>query len=197
MYHNTIHIIFTSVPESGIDFTYNFLISKDAWLRNHQPIEYQKLLDKFHNCGINPNYINFPDVADKNKKVFCEYNGTPLFEIFFKAYERVLKIHGFNITFEYGSMIKGKFYPNNMNFYSSISFERDMYGGEDVITGVNYKKRIENYQIVDKCGKIIDSMSYVNFNNFESEQLGDDFFKSHKVSVYLRKYKLDLIQQSI
>jgi len=197
MYHDTIHIIFTSVPQSDIDFKYNFLISKNDWLLNHKPIVYQELLDKLYSYGFNPDYINFPDIKDKNQNVFCEYNGAPNFIIFFKAFEKILKPQGFNITFEYGSMIDGKFYPNNMNFYSSISFVQSYYGEKDIIDGISYCKSDECYQIVNSDGEIVDSMSstyggYSKYNNNkEDEKLKDEFFKRHRVSVYLRKYKLE------
>jgi len=190
MYHDTIHIIFTSLPKSDIDFKYNFLISKNDWLLNHKPIVYQELLDKMENFGFNVDFFNFPDIKDKTQNVFCEYNGTPNFQLFFKAFERILKPQGFNITFEYGSMIDGKFYPNNMNFYASIGFIKDAYGDKDVIDGVNYKKRFECYQIVDSCGEVVDSIFGANLNDSESKELKEEFFKNYKVSVYLRKYKL-------
>jgi len=197
MYHNTINIKFNSTPENSVNFSYNFLISKTAWLPNHKPIVYKELLDKMKNYGFNIDFINFPDMKDHTQNVFCEYNGVPNFNIFFKAYERVLKPQGFNITFEYGSTINGKFYPNNMNFYSSIVFVRDAYGDKDVIDGINYTKRFEVYQIVNENGNVVYNMGGTNLNDYKSEELKEEFFKSYKVSVYLRKYKLDLIQQSI
>lgn len=190
MYHDTINIIFTSTAESNINFRYNFLISKNAWLPNHKPIVYQYLLGKMESYGFNVNFINFPDIKDKYQNVFCEYNGTPNFTIFFKAFEKLLKPQGFNISFEYGSIINSKFYPNNMNFYSSIIFIKDSYGDKDVIDGVNYKKRFESYQIVNSEGQIVYNIGGANLNDSESEDLKEEFFKSHKVSVYLRKYKL-------
>lgn len=202
MYHDTIHIIFESLPMNNIEFKYNFLISKNSWLPNHKAIEYQELLNKLHNYGFNSDYINFPDVKDKTQNIFCEYNGTPNFLIFFKAFEKVLKPQGFNITFEYGSMIGGKFYPNNMNFYSSISFMESHYGDYDVIYGVSYCKYAEHYQIVDSEGNIVDSIGSTSLggysisicNNKENPKLKDEFFKRQRVSVYLRKYKLEQLR---
>ena len=200
MYHDTIHIIFRSLPQNSTEFSYNFLISKDAWLPNHKAIEYQELLDRLDDYGFNPDFINFPDVKDKTQDVFCEYNGTPNFLIFFKAFEKILKPQGFNITFEYGSMINGKFYPNNMNFYSSISFVQNHYGEKDIISGVSYVKSGESYQIVNSKGDIVDRMGssyggYSKYNsNKEDTKLKEDFFKSYRVSVYLRKYKLEQLR---
>jgi len=217
MFHDTIHIIFNRSASNNVNyvnFNYDFIISKsESWLnvwkncnnfpRENHIVTYKSILERFKQIGFNIDYLLFPDIKDNNQEVYCAYNylaSKSGFEVFFKAYEKILKKQGFNITFEYGTMINGKFYPNNMNFYSSISFVRNNFGDNDVIYGVSYCKSFEKYQIVNSEGCVVSNMnsSYIGFsrnNNKENKELKEDFFKSQKISVYLRKYKLDQLKE--
>lgn len=194
MYHDTIHIIFKSKTGGhNIHFEYDFLISKSPY-SNHSTnsISYQEILNKFKKIGFNIDFLNFPDIKDMNQMVHCKYNylvKSGDYNVFFKAYEKILKRQGFDIIFEYGTMINGKFFPNNMNFYSSISFIcasiNDSRCFSHVIKGFNFYKTYEKYQIVDKTGKILHN----EFTNYTID-FKHNFFKNQKVKVYLRKYKL-------
>ena len=196
MYHDTIHITFESADEI-MNYKYTFLISKKSFLPNHNPITYQEILDKMESYGFNIEFLDFPDIEDKSVNVYCSYNLTPDFNVFFKAYERVLKPRGFNISFEYGSMINGEFCMNNMNFYSGIYFKmrnKSTIIIKNVIKDVDFYKHGESYQIVDKNGKIVDAIHIRNFFSESYDEVKENFFKSRKVTQYLRKYKLERIK---
>ena len=189
MYHDTIHINFTSLLNNkGVTFNYSFLISKNKE-NMFSPIKYNSLLEMFKNIGFDLKYIKFYDI-DYDTIVYCTYNYQPNFEIFFKAYTKTLSDKCFGITFEYGNIISGKFYPNNINFFSGISFYPviNHFIGDDSETIIKYhyhKKILENYQIVDKTGNTIASEMATDINNFKQ-----NFFDKYEVKVYIRKYKL-------
>jgi len=207
MYYDTIHITFESNGKSTISFGYDFLISKSkSWLKvwqnyNNSPrenhiIKYNNIIDRFKSIGFNTELLSFPNIKDDTEEVYCAYNyllSSGNFEVFFKAYEKVLKKQSFNINFEYGSMINGEFYPNNMNSHAIVQFiepilqeDKEKEIDENIIQGKSFIKHREIYQIVNKEGESI----YVEqaFDDFENTRL--KFFQTHKVAVYLRKYKL-------
>jgi hypothetical protein len=199
MYHDTIHINFkSSYQPKEIDFDYSFLISKKS-KDKFSPIKYNELLKKFTDLEFDLKYLKFYDI-DEDAIVFCTYNYQPNFEIFFTAYNRIIRQRFFDITFEYGNIINGKFFPNNMNFFAGIHFvERtDEYGKpsaalymKEVINGRYHIKKNELYQIVDKNGNLIYCEVATANNDFEQH-----FFEQYDVKVALRKYKLERLKNS-
>ena len=191
MYHDTIHINFSRYDYSDINFNYNFLISKNL-KDNFSPINYGELLKKFNEIGFNLKYLKFNDIEEE-ETVYCTYNYQSNFNIFFSAYKKLFQDRNFNIVFEYGVVINGKFYPNNMNTFASIYFIGDniKLGDhiETVITGKTHKKTIELYQIVDKDGNIIASETTTIVNEFEQH-----FFERYEVKLAQRKYKLSRLK---
>lgn len=184
MYHDTIHINFSSFG-SDLNFNYSFLISKDN-NDKFSPIRYGDILDKFENIGFNTKYIKFNDL-DLDDIVYCTYNYQPKFEIFFKAYDKLLMYKKFNIKFEYGNIINNIFHINNMNYCASIYFsnnEKELYR-EDVLKSRIYVKKYETFCIIDKKGDRVSEVTVTSDDNFEQ-----DFFQRHEVKVALRKYKL-------
>lgn len=190
MYHDTIKINFNNYSDS-IAFDYNFLISKSE-KEKFSPVKYADLLSKFEDIGFNTKYLRFNDV-DEDDNVFCTYNYQPNYQIFFSAYKKILENKDFHITFEYGVIINGKFYPNNMNFFAGIWFSKNALLGDNtdiIIKGKLHKKSMELYQIVDKDGNVIASEIADEKNNFEQH-----FFEKYDVKVALRKYKLSRLNK--
>lgn len=222
MYHEAIHIIFwqrSSKTDPGkIDFAYDFLISKvglvfDDITTEQQFIEnlisYEEILSKFESLGFNTKFLNFPDIKDKSQLLWCNYNGND-YKVFFKAYEKVLKNQDFNITFEYGNVVERFnvagtsaqeyiFAENNMNgpavveYHTYKSYNHEHFCNiEDVIDGKVFYKSQETYKIVDKSGSVI-AEEITNYQSgFETH-----FFENKDVQLYLRKYKLQELKQSL
>jgi len=199
MYHDTIHIQFDYNSVNDINFTYSFLISQGAatsWPKEKfSPIEYTELLNKFEEIGFNLRYLKFNDIYNFDTTVYCSYNYQPNFNIFFSAYKKLIQHKNFNIFFEYGNIINGKFLANNMNFFAGVSFFTDMtsFGRigiiEPVIKGKVFQKMDELYQIIDKDGNIIHKELAKAENDFEQH-----FFEKYDVKVALRKYKLSRLK---
>lgn len=193
MYHNTIHICFKNcISPKDILFEYNFFISKEL-KDKFSPINYGELLQKFNEIGFNLKYLKFYNL-DEKETVYCTYNWQPNFNIFFSAYKKILQNKDFNIFFEYGVIINGKFYPNNMNYFAGIWFFDEKYvklGGfnEIIIKGKRHQKTFELYQIVDKNGKLIATEGTNSDKDFEQH-----FFEKYEVKVALRKYKLSRLK---
>ena len=191
MYHDTVHIKFKST-NYGLLFEYSFLISKNLYDK-FSPIKYGELLKKFEEIGFNLKYLKFYDIDDDDTIVYCTYNYQPNFNVFFIAYNKLLKTKKFNIDFEYGVMLNGKFVPNNMNHFASIHFiDSDFIPGaffEEVIAGRFHKKVSEFYQVINKEGEIIAAETTNADTNFEQH-----FFEKYEVKVALRKYKLNRIK---
>lgn len=187
MYHDTIHIELRNSDRHDINFDYNFFISKyqkDLF----SSIKYQELLDKFKDIGFNIKYLKFNDI-DEDEIVYCTYNFQPNFNVFFKAYKKLIKHKNFNITFEYGVIINGKFVANNMNTFAGVWFQHTTNNlgnyTEDVIDDKILAKSMELYQVVDKNGNIIATDIAKYENDFKQ-----NFFERYEVKVALRKYKL-------
>ena len=192
MYHDTIHICFKNSDFKDISFEYNFFISKEL-KDKFSPINYGELLQKFDEIGFNLKYLKFYDLTDKDT-VYCTYNWQPNFNIFFSAYKKILQNKDFNIFFEYGVIIDGKFYPNNMNYFAGIWFFEEKHvklGGfsEIIIKGKRHQKTLELYQIVDKNGNLIAEENTNAEKDFEQH-----FFERYEVKVALRKYKLRILK---
>jgi len=192
MYHDTIKINFISHNWKEISFNYDFLISKNT-KEHFSIINYGELLSKFKKIGFDIKYLKFNDI-EETENVYCTYNYQPNFNIFFLAYDKILKNKHFNITFAYGVIINGKFLPNNMNTFAKISFAdastlTNSHGSplykEEVIKSRTFAKTQEFYQIVDKEGNIIGNESTYADTNFEQH-----FFEKYDIKVALRKYKL-------
>lgn len=189
MYHDTIHINFKSIYNStDFDFDYSFLISKNEE-NMFGPIKYSSLLQMFNDIGFDLKYIKFYDIED-DITVYCTYNYQPKFEVFFKAYPKILAVKNFGLTFEYGNIIDGKFYPNNINFFAGVAFVPviNTIIGDDSETITKYhrhKKISELYQIVDKIGNTI-AIEFVS----DSTDFKQDFFNKQEVRQYLREHKL-------
>lgn len=209
MYHDTIHINFQYQKWQDINFDYSFLISKIKQ-NKFSPITYGELLQKFEEIGFNLKYLKFYDIDDLSTIVYCTYNYQPNFEIFFSAYKKLIQNKNFSITFEYGIIINGLFYPNNMNYFAGIWFvpakrkSFPEYGlgpaatkkkkmedlhFEEIIKEKIYLKSMELYQIVDKQGKIIHVELAKSENDFEQH-----FFENYDVKVAMRKYKLNRLK---
>lgn len=193
MYHDTIHINFKYTQISDIAFDYSFLISKHSQDK-FSPIAYGELLQKFEDIGFNLKYLKFYDIYDKETIVYCTYNYQPNFNVFFSAYKKLMQNKNFNITFEYGIIIGGKFYPNNMNYFAGIWFvpEKKKLGDlhfEEIIKEKTYRKYMELYQIVDKEGFVIHVELAKPENDFEQH-----FFENYDVKVAMRKYKLNRLK---
>jgi hypothetical protein len=200
MYHDVIHINFKNSYNPGsVDFDYNFLISKNS-KEKFSPIKYSELLQKFDDFGFELKYLKFYDIND-DAIVFCTYNYQPNFEIFFSAYKKVINDKLFLITFEYGNVINGKFYPNNMNFFAGVFFipvsplyeqtGKDKLYKEVIIKGKIHYKKNELYQIVDKNGDVI----YCELTGVKKD-FEQHFFEQYEVKVALRKYKLNRLKAS-
>lgn len=196
MYHDTIHINFKYYSHVDINFDYSFFISKyneDDTLfikyNRFSTIKYGELLHKFYSIGLDLKYLKFNDISE-DEIVYCSYNYQPKFEIFFSSYLKLISNKDFHISFEYGNIIYGKFYPNNMNFFAGVHFTNhtiDKTGiKETVIAGKLHKRSTELYQIIDKDGNVIACETTNDINNFEQH-----FFEKHEVKVALRKYKLN------
>jgi hypothetical protein len=192
MYHDTMHINFKSQGGLLLKFDYSFLISKNI-SDKFSPIKYNELLQKFVDIGFDLKYLKFNDIDD-DAIVYCTYNYQPNFNIFFTAYKKTIYHQKFNITLEYGVMLNGKFYPNNMNFFARIWFVESNIPGnylETIVKGKTHEKRMEFYQIIDKNGNIIATETTSDVRNFEQ-----NFFQQYDVKVALRKYKLSRLQPS-
>jgi len=191
MYHDTININFRNSNWKDISFDYSFLISKNQ-KDKFSPINYGDLLGKFSNIGFNLKYIKFNDI-DEGETVYCTYNYQPNFNIFFKAYTKLLQYKKFDISFEYGVIINGKFHPNNMNTFAGVWFKNTNSNlgsyNEEIIRGQKHKRKQEFYQIVDKDGNLIAVEIAEEENNFEQH-----FFERYDVKVALRKYKLSRLK---
>lgn len=189
MYHDTIHINFKSLYNSkDVDFDYSFLISRNEE-NLFNPIKYSTLLNMFKNIGFDVKYIKFYDINDEDT-VYCTYNYQPKFEIFFKAYNKTLSDRNFGLTFEYGNIINGKFYPNNINFFAGIAFYpvKNPIIGDDtevIIKNHYHKKLSEFYQIVQKNGATVANDFVSDVNEFKT-----DFFEKQNVRQFLREHKL-------
>jgi len=192
MYHDTIHInLKNQVTSNDIAFDYSFLISKTL-SNKFSSIAYGELLQKFTDIGFNLKYLKFNDIYEDDTIVYCTYNYQPNFDIFFSAYKKNIQYKKFNITFEYGVMINGKFCANNMNFFAGIWFiESNIPGNylEEVIKGKTHEKKMEFYQITDKEGTAIAAQNISDEFNFEQH-----FFERYEVKVAIRKYKLDRLK---
>jgi hypothetical protein len=200
MYHDTIHINFKYNQINDIAFDYSFLISKHNQDK-FSPIVYGELLQKFEEIGFNLKYLKFYDIYDNDTMVYCTYNYQPNFNVFFSAYRKLMQNKNFNISFEYGIIIGGKFYPNNMNYFASIHFISENKWGrakslldlgtdtESIIQGKKHYKVGEFYQLVDKEGNIIHKELASVENDFEQH-----FFENYNVKVAMRKYKLNRLK---
>ena len=200
MYHDTIHINFKSLNlQKTINFDYSFMISKNQYDK-FSPIKYGDLLRKFTDIGFDTKYLKFNDIQDDDTIVYCTYNYQSNFEIFFLAYNKILKNNIFYLTFEYGNIIchpgevSGVFYRNNMNFFAGISFlpndtKKNLPYEIVVINGMKHSKGMETYQIIDKDIKTIACETTDASKDFEQH-----FFEKYEVKVYLRKYKLSRLQ---
>lgn len=200
MYHDTIHINFNNYQKSSINssinFDYNFMISKIKYGDKFSSIKYGDLLQKFIDIGFDTKYLKFYDIQDDNTIVYCTYNYQPNFEIFFLAYNKLLKNQKFYLTFEYGNIIcfsgetSGTFYRNNMNYFAGISFTpTDLPLGVIIIDGMTHIKTRETYQIIDKDRNLIAIENTDSSKDFEQH-----FFERYDVKVYLRKYKLSRLE---
>ena len=198
MYHDTIHINFRNIS-GPINFEFSFLISKIHSAKLFSPIKYCELLKKFEEINFNLKYLKFNDVDD-DAIVYCTYNYQPNFNIFFAAYEQSIRNQNFDITFEYGNIINGKFYKNNMNFFAGVYFIdfikyemskkiEKMYFEEEIIKGKRFLKNSEYYQIIDNEGNII----YREYTDWVTD-FEQHFFEKYEVKVALRKYKLLRLQ---
>lgn len=195
MYHDTIQINFRNVYNKsvGLDFDYNFLISKYPQ-HNFSPIKYGELLEKFQEIGFDTKYIKIYDIQDDDTIVHCTYNYQGNFNVFFIAYKKLLKNVKIGLTFEYGNIINGVFHQNNMNYFSGIFFieETKVPGDntdETIISGKAFKKNMESYRIIDDLGNILAIENAKPGNDFEQH-----FFERYEVKVHLRKYKLNRLK---
>lgn len=197
MYHDTIHINFKSINTARIFFDYSFMISKNI-KDKFSPIKYIELLHKFENIGFDIKYIKFNDIKEDDI-IYCSYNYQSNFDIFFIVYKKVLENVHFNLTFEYGNIVSGKFILNNMNSISGVLFvdthsnlyEKTKYEyNEEVIKNKIFKRIYEYYQVIDKCGKDISNYTWKCTNDSK-----DDFFQRFNVKVALRKFKLDRLNK--
>lgn len=192
MYHDTIHINFKHYGAIGFD--YSFLISKNE-KDKFAPILYGDLMQKFDEIGFDLKYLKFNDISDQNTIVYCTYNYQPNFNIFFTAYKKLIIETNFNLTFEYGNIISGKFYPNNMNYFAGVFFvaaekvQMNQLFREVVIRGKSHHKSMELYQIIDKTGNAIFTEVARPDNDFEQH-----FFENYGVKVALRKFKLNQLK---
>lgn len=199
MYHDTIHINFKSRNniDTIITFDYSFMISKEP-KDKFSPIKYIELLHKFENIGFDIKYIKFNDI-DNEEIVYCTYNYQSNFEIFFNVYKKMLDNIHFNLTFEYGNIIGGKFILNNMNTLSGVWFvdthnisydaTRNDYN-EKVIKNKVFKRTAEYYQIIDKFGECVSNYTWKCTNETK-----EDFFQRFNVKVALRKFKLERLNK--
>jgi hypothetical protein len=197
MYHNVIRINFKYYKENDIDFDYSFLISKTNQDK-FSSINYGMLLDKFNEIGFNLKYLKFNDL-DLISDIYCSYNYQENFKIFFSAYNKFIYKKSFNLHVEYGNIIDGIFYQNNMTTFASVSFidisnaKITILGGSELLNIIKdkifYKTR-EKYQIIDKDGIIIATEITDSDSNFEQH-----FFEKYEVKVALRKYKLSRLMQ--
>lgn len=216
MYHQSIQIRFHNSESNPIFFEYKFWISKlsdnpiELFGDNYenQTVEYQELLDKFESLGFNVKFLNFPDIKDKSTKVWCDYNGTTNFQIFFKAYDKILKNSLFDIDFEYGNIIKSSsgsltFVPNNMNSAATISYifvnkkDYSFTYEESLIKGRTFLKTEEVYQIVDSNGKVVKELNIKSNFGEIPDSIKDEFFQDPAVALYLRSYKLKELKQNL
>jgi len=196
MYHDTIHINFKYQPFwNDIPFDYSFLISKIKQDK-FAPITYSELLNKFKEIGFDLKYLKFYDINDDSTIVYCTYNYQPNFQVFFSAYKKLIQNKNFNISFEYGIIINGKFYPNNMSYFAGIWFvpiEKKLddlnHPFEEIIIEKTFLKKLELYQIVDKEGYVIHVEVANPGNNFKQH-----FFENYDVKVAMRKYKLSRLK---
>lgn len=196
MYHDTIQINFRSVPTKyvhDIDFDYFFLISKTPQ-NNFSTINYSELLIKFSEIGFDIKYIKFNDI-EEDETVYCSYNYQSNFNVFFSAYNKILKNKKFNLSFEYGNIIEGTFLRNNMNFFSGIYFRNtDLIMGEyiydNIISGKMFFKSSEFYQIIDISGIVISLAVASAEHDFKH-----DFFERYEVKLAQRKYKLNKLKK--
>jgi hypothetical protein len=187
MYHDVIKIEFTYYGE--ISFTYIFLISKKKYNDNFGHIAYGELMQKFEQIGFDLKYLKFNDISDTDSIVYCSYNYQENFNIFFKAYKKIITETKFNITFEYGNIVNGVFIQNNMNYFAGVVFTQQKGANEEIIKGKSLFKQIEYYQIADKNGHTIDNGFITADDNFET-----DFFQRYNVKVALRKFKLERLK---
>jgi len=198
MYHDTIQFRLISVPTKyvhDIDFDYIFSISKKPQ-NNFSSVIYGELLNKFSEIGFDIKFIKFNDIEEE-ETVYCTYNFQPNFNVFFSAYNKILKNKKFNIIFEYGNIINGNFCKNNMNFFSGIYFNyTDLIMGEyiydNIISGKKFIKASEFYQIVDVNGYAISNKITLAENDFKH-----DFFERPEVRLAQRKYKLNKLKKLI
>jgi hypothetical protein len=195
MYHDTIHIKFRYNKVDDIEFDYSFLISKTSQIQ-FSSINYGILLGKFDEIGFNLKYLKFNDL-DLTEDVYCTYNFQSNFNVFFSAYKKLIHKKDFSIKYEYGNMINGIFYQNNMTTFSSVTFVsnvskiKDLLFKEiDIIRDKTFFKTVEAYQIIDKDGMSIAFEVTDADSNFEQK-----FFDKYEVVVALRKYKLNKIMQ--
>jgi hypothetical protein len=191
MYHDVIHINFNNRGETPY-FDYSFMISKYP-SDKFSPINYGDLLNKFNEIGFNCKYIKFNDI-DESETVYCTYNYQSNFNIFFSAYKKILQNKNFDIIFEYGVIINGKFLPNNMNTFAKVYFSDILISShfaldplfcETIIKGKTHEKIYEDYQVVNKEGNIIGNDRTDGKKKFEQH-----FFERYDIKVALRKYKL-------
>lgn len=193
MYHDTININFKYLNYRDINFDYSFFISKNQY-ENFSPIKYSVLLKNFYDIGFDIKYLKFNDIYDDDTTVYCSYNYQPNFNVFFVAYKKLIEKKDFHLSFEYGNIVFGKFYPNNMNFFAGISFTNnpiDKTGlyKEEVVKGKIHLKTMELYQIIDKNANVIAIELADPINNFEQH-----FFERYEVKHHLRKYKLSRLK---
>lgn len=190
MYFDTINISFLSTSHDE-NFNYHFTISKNE-SKGSNEIIYGDLLKKFVNIGFKINYLEFPNTK-LNETVYCNYNYTMDFNIFFRAYNKLLVNKEVNILFECGNLINGVFTLNNINSsakkYFSVVRNKDLNESGIIINGKTHKKVVEIYQIIDKDGHIISLDKQTEVTGFNN-----DFFKRKEVLVILRKSKLDILK---
>lgn len=200
MYHDTIKINFRNWRFGNVAFDYNFLISKNL-KDKFSSTPYNSLLSKFIEIGFNIKYLKFNDIEETDI-VYCSYNYQSNFDVFFKAYNKILRNERINITFEYGVVINGKFYANNMNTFAGVYFieyhpndfssSSSIIYSETIIKGKLHKKEMEFYQIVDNVGNPIAAENTTDKKDFEQH-----FFDKYEVKVALRKFKLNRLKLQI
>jgi hypothetical protein len=210
MYHNTIIITLAYNDPKSINFNYSFVIYKneqsiedgsiDNINRDHAyKVNYYTLMNKFSEIGFNTKYLEFENV-NLHDDVFCSYNYQPDIDRFFLAYKKSIRNINFDIGFQYGVIIDGRFYLSHMNDFSSVYFlNMDklsrgisiISGCDDIINGKKYKQTQKTYQLVDKKGNIINKLQeLININPNTYSDTKREFFDSYNVKVYMRKYKL-------
>lgn len=198
MHYDTICIRFQNSRSNDLSFDYNFFITKydpdTIYVEKiFSPIKFGDLLYKFKSIGFDTyKYFEIDGVFEESI-VYCSYNWMADFDIFFKAYPKVIHNKEFKLTFRCGNFIDGLFVLNHITSAAEIIFitlTNSIIKYEYHILEKVLCKAHETYQIVDGDGVVASTLrvSYeVDFKN--------DFFNQDTVRQILRKHKLENIKK--